>query len=107
MQFISASRSHLETVTATASGALVVIHEPLPDAARVPAMAATGADHGGAGAGQATQRAPDAGHATERAPGPGHALTTHGAAAGQLGHVQPGVGRSESIIFRGALKVLY
>ena len=94
MQFISASRSHLETVTATASGALVVIHEPLPDAARVPAMAATGADHGGAGAGQATQRAPDAGHVTERAPGPGHALTTHGAAAGQLGHVQPGVGRS-------------
>ena len=65
MQFIS----HLETVTATASGALIMVHEPLPDAGRVTAMAAPGADHGGAGAGQATQSTPDAGHVTEDTPG--------------------------------------
>ena len=65
MQFIS----HLETVTATASGALIMIHEPLPDAGGVTAMAAPGADHGGAGAGQATQSTPDAGHMTEDTPG--------------------------------------
>ena len=58
MQFIS----HLETVTATAGGALIMIHEPLPDAGGVTAMAAPGADHGGAGAGKATQSTPDARH---------------------------------------------
>ena len=65
MQFIS----HLETVTATASGALLMIHEPLPDTGGVTAMAAPGADHGRAGARQATQSTSDAGHMTENTPG--------------------------------------
>ena len=65
MQFIS----HLETMTATAGGALIMIHEPLPDTGRVSAMAAPGADHGRAGAGQATQSTPDARHVTENTPG--------------------------------------
>ena len=88
MQFIS----HLETVTATASGALIMIYEPLPDTGRVTAMAAPGADHGRAGAGQATQSTPDAGHMTQDTSGSRHGLTTRQAAAGQLGHVQSRVG---------------
>ena len=69
--------SKLETAAAAASGALGVVPQPGPDAARVSAVAAPGAEHSGAGAGQATQRAPHRGGVAEDTSGPGHALATH------------------------------
>lgn len=75
-------------MTATASSALVVICEPGLYMGRVTPVTTSGADNGGAGAWQSTQRASDGGGVAEDAAGPRHALAAARAAAGHLGRVQ-------------------